>query len=220
MMANIGAIKKIRSDWRKAQQSPIPGITTQPIGESNDDIFHWTGSMMGPEGSPYEGGIFDVDIVLPRDYPFKPPLCRFTTKLFHPNISPEAYHPIDRPDGGKINVDILKQSWGPALTIPTVVLSIQSLLTDPNPDDTLNPEASDMLRRHDHGKYNDEVREWVRQYATPQAAAAAQPAGLGRYAAPGKHVVSASTLKLASNFSHPAAPQRIHLRRRTRSQRR
>ena len=199
----------------------------QPIGESNDDIFHWTGSMMGPEGSPYQGGIFDFDIVLPRapgDYPFHPPLFRFTSKLFHPNISPEAYHPIDCPGGGEINVDILKEEeeggrWNPGLTIPTVVLSIQSLLTDPNPHQALNRDAGATLLR-DRDEYNREVRKWVGLYATPQAAAAAQPAGLGRYAAPGKHVVSASTLKLASNFSHPAAPQRIHLRRRTRSQRR
>jgi len=165
------ALKRIKKEWRRAQQSPIPGITTQPIGESDDDMFHWTGSMIGPEGSPYQGGIFNVDIVLPRDYGFNPPLCRFTTKLFHPNISPEAYHPIDCPGGGEINVNILIDGlgddvWNPALSIPTVLLSIQSLLTDPNPIQAVNRQAGDMLRDNSD-KYNRTVQEWVGRYATP-----------------------------------------------------
>ena len=94
------AQKRSKADWKDVQRNPIPGITVQPIGETGDDLLHWTGSMMGPEGSPYQGGIFNFDILLPRDYPFSPPLCRFTTKLFHPNISPEAYHPVLCPEEG------------------------------------------------------------------------------------------------------------------------
>ncbi len=164
-------LHRIRREWIHAQRSPIPGITTQPIGESDDDMFHWTGSMIGPEGSPYQGGIFNVDIVLPHNYGLKPPLCRFTTKLFHPNISPEAYHPIDCPGGGEIEVNILIDGpgdglWNPALSIPTVLLSIQSLLTDPNPIQAVNGDAGRMLRDNSD-LYNRTVQEWVRDYATP-----------------------------------------------------
>ncbi len=128
--------------------------------------------MMGPEGSPYQGGIFHVDILLPCDFPFKPPLCRFTTKLFHPNISPDSdlYHPILCPGGGEININILTNDqdlfgsdcgWSPALSIPKVLLSIQALLADPNPlpgFKTLNPEASKMLLVN-RDEYNRTVQD-------------------------------------------------------------
>jgi ubiquitin-conjugating enzyme E2 D/E len=143
----------------------IPGITAQPIGESDDDMLHWTGSMMGPEGSPYQGGIFEIDIVIPCEFPFKPPLFRFTTKLYHPNISPQAYHPILCPWGGEINAD-LENVWRPNLAIEKILLSIQSLLTDPNPDQPSNPPAGNMLRRNSD-EYNRMVQEWVMLYATP-----------------------------------------------------
>ena len=120
--------------------------------------------MIGPEGSPYEGGIFNVEILLPTDYPFKPPFFRFTTKLFHPNISSEAYHPILCPEGGEIKVSIWTD-WK-LLSIPQVVLSIQSLLTDPNPHDPFNREAGKMLLNNP-ADYNRTVREWVLLFATP-----------------------------------------------------
>jgi ubiquitin-conjugating enzyme E2 D/E len=129
--------------------------------------------MNGPEGSPYAGGIFNVEILLPteptRCYPFQPPFFRFTTKLFHPNISSEAYHPILCPEGGEIKVSILtKGDWNPHLSIEKVLLSIQSLLTDPNPHDPFNREASEMLLNNP-ADYNRTVREWVLLFATPPA---------------------------------------------------
>ena len=92
-------IKKIRDEWKKAQRNPIPGITAQPIGESDDDMLHWTGSMMGPEGSPYHGGIFKLSITIPVDYPFKSPKIAFKTKIYHCNVN----------SSGSICLDILKQ---------------------------------------------------------------------------------------------------------------
>merc|ERR1711991_359585 len=91
----------------------------------NDNIFKWSATISGPSESPYEGGIFYLDINLPDSYPIKPPVISFKTKIFHPNIS----------SSGAICLDILKSSWSPALTIQKTLLSISSLLTDPNPDD-------------------------------------------------------------------------------------
>ena len=87
---------------------------------------------MGPEKSPYEGGIFFLDIHLPTDYPFKPPSCKFTTRVYHPNINAN----------GGICISIFKTEWSPALTIEKVLISISSLLTDPNPEDPLVPEIA------------------------------------------------------------------------------
>ena len=91
---------------------------------------------MGPSASPYEGGVFFVQIHFPPDYPFKPPKVSFQTKVYHPNVNNQ----------GSICLDILKEQWSPALTISKVLLSICSLLTDPNPDDPLVPEIAHIYK--------------------------------------------------------------------------
>ena len=109
---------------------------------------------MGPGDSPYAGGLFNLHIDFPSDYPFKPPKIKFTTKTYHPNIS----------EGGSICLDILKDQWSPALTISKVLLSICSMLTDPNPDDPLVPEIA-KLYKSDRAKYEATAKEWTRKYA-------------------------------------------------------
>jgi ubiquitin-conjugating enzyme E2 D/E len=109
---------------------------------------------MGPSDSPYAGGVFFVKIHFPPDYPFKPPKVAFTTKVYHPNVNSQ----------GSICLDILKDQWSPALTISKVLLSISSLLTDPNPDDPLVPEIAHIYKT-DKKRYEDQAREWTRKYA-------------------------------------------------------
>ena len=93
----------------------------------------WEATLPGPEGSPYEGGIFFLNIIFPVDYPFKPPKCSFRTRVYHPNVN----------SNGSICVSVLKDEWSPALTITKILLSISSLLTDPNPNDPLVPEIAE-----------------------------------------------------------------------------
>ncbi|TXG62985.1 hypothetical protein EZV62_009979 [Acer yangbiense] len=122
-----------------------------PVAE---DMFHWQATIMGPSDSPYAGGVFLVTIHFPPDYPFKPPKVAFRTKVFHPNIN----------SNGSICLDILKEQWSPALTISKVLLSICSLLTDPNPDDPLVPEIAHMYKT-DRAKYESTARSWTQKYA-------------------------------------------------------
>ena len=110
---------------------------------------------MGPDDSPYAGGVFFLNIHFPPDYPFKPPKVSFTTKIYHPNINAN----------GSICLDILKDQWSPALTISKVLLSISSLLTDPNPDDPLVPEIA-TLYKNNREHYNTTARDWTSRYAT------------------------------------------------------
>lgn len=109
---------------------------------------------MGPPDSPYAGGVFFLSIQFPTDYPFKAPKISFTTKIYHPNIN----------SNGNICLDILKDQWSPALTISKVLLSICSLLTDPNPDDPLVPEIANVYKT-DVAKYEGTAREWTKKYA-------------------------------------------------------
>ncbi|KAM4874264.1 ubiquitin-conjugating enzyme E2 D4 isoform 8-T8 [Thomomys bottae] len=117
-------------------------------------VFHWQATIMGPNESPYQGGVFFLTIHFPTDYPFKPPKVAFTTKIYHPNIN----------SNGSICLDILRSQWSPALTVSKVLLSICSLLCDPNPDDPLVPEIAHTYKA-DREKYNRLAREWTQKYA-------------------------------------------------------
>ena len=109
---------------------------------------------MGPEDSPYAGGLFYLNIKFPQDYPFKPAKFTFTTRVYHPNIN----------SNGSICLDILDKQWSPALSTSKVLLSLSSLFTDPNPDDPLVPDIA-RLYKTDKEKYDATAREWTRKYA-------------------------------------------------------
>lgn len=130
---------------------PPANCSAGPIGE---DLFKWEGVIMGPADSPYQGGVFKLEILFPVDYPFKPPKIQFTTKIYHPNIN----------TAGLICLDILKQQWSPALTISKVLLSITSLLTDPNPDDPFVPEIAQLYKAN-KAKYEENARLHTLRYA-------------------------------------------------------
>eukprot|EP00998_Keelungia_sp_KM082_P010214 NODE_6409_length_640_cov_509.522417_g6386_i0.p1 GENE.NODE_6409_length_640_cov_509.522417_g6386_i0~~NODE_6409_length_640_cov_509.522417_g6386_i0.p1 ORF type:complete len:149 (-),score=46.64 NODE_6409_length_640_cov_509.522417_g6386_i0:122-568(-) len=147
------ALKRINKEYRDLQKDPPANTSAGPVNEN--DMFNWKATIMGPEDSPYAGGLFFLNIHFPTDYPFKPPKLQFTTKIFHPNIN----------SNGGICLDILKDQWSPALTISKVLLSICSLLTDPNPDDPLVPEIATMYKK-DRKKFNDNAQQWTRKYAT------------------------------------------------------
>merc|ERR1712060_1008029 len=130
---------------------PVPGISASPY---TDNLRYFDVIVAGPSGSPYEGGIFKLELFLPEEYPMQPPKVRFLTRIYHPNI--------DRL--GRICLDILKDKWSPALQIRTVLLSIQALLSAPNPDD---PLANDVA---DHWKRNEEealqtAAQWTQKHA-------------------------------------------------------
>jgi len=140
-------------------QKELQGLSEDPpancsAGHVGDDYFNWSASIMGPADSAYAGGIFFLSINFPSDYPFKPPKCQFTTKIYHCNVN----------SNGAICLDILKDQWSPALTISKVLLSISSLLTDPNPSDPLVPEIAQLYIK-DRTKHDQTVREWVQKYA-------------------------------------------------------
>lgn len=123
-------------------------------GPIEDKLTEWTGQIIGPTGSPYEGGIFHLTIKYPQQYPFRPPEIKFNTQVYHPNINRH----------GSICLDILKDQWSPALTIDKVLLSICSLLTDPNPNDPLDADVAKVYKEN-RLTFDVTAREWTKKYA-------------------------------------------------------
>jgi len=144
--------KRIVRELNDLQRDPPSNCSAGPITEQ--DIYNWKATIIGPEGSPYSGGLFQLIISFPTDYPFKPPKVQFMTKIFHPNINAN----------GGICLDILKDQWSPALSIGKVLLSISSLLTDANPSDPLVPEIA-KLYVNNRAEFDRTAREWTLRYA-------------------------------------------------------
>lgn len=146
------ALRRITRELADLKADPPSNCSAGPEG---DDMFRWEGVIFGPADSPYAGGVFKMKIVFPMDYPFKNPIVTFMTKIYHPNIN----------SSGVICLDILKQAWSPALTISKVLLSICSLLTDPNPNDPLVPEIANLYKTNKR-EYESTAREWTAMYAS------------------------------------------------------
>ena len=145
------ALRRINKELKELDKDPPANCSAGPI---NEDIFSWEATIMGAADTPYQDGVFFLKIYFPSDYPFKPPKVQFTTKIYHCNVN----------SNGSICLDILKGQWSPALTISKVLLSITSLLSDPNPDDPLIPEIA-KLYKSDKGKHDEFARQWTMKYA-------------------------------------------------------
>ena len=145
------ALKRINKELKDLTRDPPANASAGPV---DDDLFHWQATLLGPEDSPYTGGVFFLNIQFPADYPFKPPKTEFITKIFHPNIN----------SNGGICLDILKDQWSPALTASKMLLSICSMLTDPNPSDPLVPDIASLYIKN-RTEYTRKAMEWTRKYA-------------------------------------------------------
>jgi len=128
---------------------------------SADNLKFWRALIEGPAGSPFEGGVFALSVVLPDDYPFRPPKITFETPVYHCNIS----------DSGAVCLDILKENWSPALSVPKCLESIRLMLKEPNPDDSLRQWIAELTLAHrktngGDTRYAEKVRESVQQHAS------------------------------------------------------
>jgi len=126
---------------------------------SGEDLTHLLASFPGPPDTPYEGGTYVIDIKIPHEYPFRPPVMFFKTKIWHPNVSSQT---------GAICLDTLGTAWSPVLNIKTTLLSLQVLLSDPQPKDPQDAEVASMLMNHPE-KFQRKAREWAISHASAPA---------------------------------------------------
>ncbi|XP_013189427.1 ubiquitin-conjugating enzyme E2-22 kDa isoform X2 [Amyelois transitella] len=148
IMANI-ASKRVEREIKEVMKSEELANGSIKIELANNTWTELKGEISGPPDTPYEGGTFLLEIKVPETYPFNPPKIRFVTKIWHPNVSSVT---------GAICLDILKDQWAAALTLRTVLLSIQALLSAAEPNDPQdavvakqylgNPQLFQMTARH------------------------------------------------------------------------
>ena len=135
---------RLIKEYQDFEENSPEGIS---VSLNQDKITNWEGMIFGPYDSPWEGGIYKLKIHFPDNYPHKAPQITFITPMFHPNIY----------KNGSICLDILQSKWNPVLDIKSILISIQSLLTDPNINSPANIEAS-KLYKTDIKQYKKKVR--------------------------------------------------------------
>ncbi|SJX64609.1 probable ubiquitin--protein ligase hus5 [Sporisorium reilianum f. sp. reilianum] len=144
-----------RKQWRK--DHPF-GFYARPAKapDGSLDLMNWEVGIPGKANTPWEGGIYKLKMIFPEEYPSKPPKCKFTPPLFHPNVFPS----------GTVCLSILDEDkgWKPAITIKQILLGIQDLLNDPNPHDPAQSEAFTMFQK-DATAYERRVRQQAREMA-------------------------------------------------------
>ena len=148
------AFRRIQKELRDLKRDPPEGCDVDLEGQ---DMFHWTGTIIGPLDSPYEEGIFFVDITFPPEYPFKPPHFAFKTRIYHPNITPK----------GTICIIDICCRWNPKLTVGKALSIIRSYMANPDTSGYYYP-VKEILHQYliDHAQFEKTARKWTRQYAT------------------------------------------------------
>lgn len=150
-------LQEERKNWRK--DHPF-GFYAKPIRGAGGviDLKTWECGIPGKEKTIWEGGLFKLTMIFPDEYPTKPPKCKFTPALFHPNVYPS----------GTVCLSILneEEAWKPAINVKQILLGIQDLLNDPNPESPAQAEAYQLFKK-DKNEYERKVRRFVKENPAP-----------------------------------------------------
>jgi len=159
-MTSIAAAR-IKREFREVVTSDELSKCKIKLEMQNDNFTELKGEIGGPPDTPYEGGTFNLEIKIPETYPFNPPKVKFLTKIWHPNISSVT---------GAICLDILKDQWAAAMTLRTVLLSLQALLAAAEPDDPQDAVVANQYKNN-HSIFVKTARHWTNVYAGSVTAA-------------------------------------------------
>jgi ubiquitin-conjugating enzyme E2 I len=146
-----GRLAEERKNWRKDHPA-LFYARPEKKADNSLNLMVWEAGIPGKENSDWAGGMFKVKMEFPEEYPSKPPKCSFVPPLYHPNIYPS----------GKVCLSILneEEGWRPAITIKQMLLGIQDLLDNPNPDSPAQHAAiQDYI--NNRAVYRKKVKEQV-----------------------------------------------------------
>lgn len=146
--AAAASVRSLTIELISLQKEPVEGFTVSL--ENEDDMYLWRVAIFGPPDTPYEGGYFKALIKFPQEYPYSPPSMKFVTPVFHPNVYEDGevcisilHPPIDDPQSGELPAE----RWNPTQTVRTILLSVISMLNEPNTSSAANVDASVLYRK-------------------------------------------------------------------------
>ncbi|XP_015903129.1 ubiquitin-conjugating enzyme E2 T [Parasteatoda tepidariorum] len=152
-------LMRLKKEMERFHTHSLHGISCW----QTENVQQLQASIVGPDGTPYEDGVFQIDIQIPDRYPFVPPNVRFATPVYHPNID----------DSGRICLDTLKLppqgSWKPCLNLSSVLIGIQLLMSEPNFDDPLMSEIAQEYQSN-RESFLKHAKEWTDKFAKKQSA--------------------------------------------------
>lgn len=164
---NSSAVRALQLELKKLQDEPVEGFRCRLLNDEN--LFEWEVAIFGPPGTLYEGGYFKAMMKFPSDYPYNPPSVKFMTRMWHPNVYENGevcisilHPPVDDPQSGELP----SERWNPTQNVRTILLSIISLLNEPNTFSPANVDASVMFRKWKdskgkEGEYENIIRKQV-----------------------------------------------------------
>ncbi|KAI2144416.1 hypothetical protein LOZ52_000017 [Ophidiomyces ophidiicola] len=151
----MGSQKRIAKELSELMKTPPAGIEVALRDEA--DLYRWRVQMAGPDNSPYRGGSFSLLLVLPPEYPFKPPTVSFATKIYHPNVTND--------DKGTMCLGMLRaDEWKPSTRLHSVIEFARNLLEEPMPDDAVEGRIAEQFN-NDRELFDQTAREWTMKYA-------------------------------------------------------
>ncbi|KAK4620079.1 Ubiquitin-conjugating enzyme E2 5A [Fulvia fulva] len=146
--------KRLQKELQENAANPLPGCTIEP---NESDMNIWNVYMEGPADSVYVGGRFHIQVTLPKEYPFKPPVVAFRTKIYHPNVSND--------DKGAMCLGMLKaEEWKPPNKIADVLKLVKAVLSAPQPDDAIETTIAEQYK-NDFKGFEKEAKMWTSKYA-------------------------------------------------------
>lgn len=173
--------KRLREEFKRMLKVFPP--RTSPIKWQivNNDLHHYKAWIKGKHSTPYEGGIWEITVDLPSEYPFRPPIINFTTPIWHPNI---AVGKTKWKWGSNVCLSLVNWNnqgklggWKETITLPSVfehidmMLDVYQTVGDADfpeylvdPKDPFNPEAGEEMQK-DFEKYWQNATEWTTEYA-------------------------------------------------------
>jgi len=155
MAASNKGVRRLQKEFHKLKiETPLEWASVSLVG---DDITSWIATVKGPKDSPYENGLFQVELKFPDVFPMKPPAVRFITKIYHPSVSMKA--------NGQICQDVVEANWSPVLTVQTILERIQAMMIAPTADSPLEADIGEVFT-NDRKKFNATAKEWTKKFAS------------------------------------------------------
>ncbi|CAO1382954.1 unnamed protein product [Diamesa serratosioi] len=164
---NSSAVRALALEYKSLLEEPVEGFRVKLVND--DNLFEWAVGLFGPPETLYQGGYFKAHMKFPHDYPYSPPSIRFLTKVWHPNVYENGdlcisilHPPVDDPQSGELPCE----RWNPTQNVRTILLSVISLLNEPNTFSPANVDASVMYRRwRDSNGRDNEYPNIIRKQA-------------------------------------------------------